>query len=138
MLNENKSNTKNNVQLKKQRIILTTEAFIKKSCDSLFSTQKLQSKSAIFWSPFLESIFQEILTSQPLYKSLIFRGVTTGHHFLSGVYDFCLTKIKKENEVCIEWLIYDFTEFYKVQISYQQLFQSQQIKLDEKWNITEA
>lgn len=132
MQNENKSNLATNVPLKKQRIILTTDAFIEKSCDTLFSTQKFLNKSAMFWSPFLESIFHEILENQPVYKSSIFRGVTTSHHFLTGVYDFCFTKIKRGNEICIEWLIYDFTEFYQIQINYQQLFQIQEM---EKHNL---
>ncbi len=132
MQNENKSNLTTNVPLKKQRIILTTDAFIEKSCDTLFSTQKFLNKSATFWSPFLESIFHEFLANQPIYKSSIFRGVTTSHQFLTGVYDFCFTKIKRGNEICIEWLIYDFTEFYQIQINYQQLFQIQEI---EKHNL---
>lgn len=128
MYNKPKSNFKNKTPLKKQRIILTTEAFIEKSCDTLFSTQKFQNQSATFWSPFLESIFQDFMTNQPTYKSLIYRGVTTSHQFLSGVYDFCFTKIVKGNKICIEWLIYDFTEFYQIQIEYQYLFQTQEIK----------
>lgn len=121
-------NFKESINLKKQRILLTTEAFIEKSCDTLFSTQKFENKSVTFWSPFLESIFYEILATQPLYKSLIFRGVSTCHNFLTGIYDFSITKIKRGNEICVEWLIYDFTEFYQTQINYQQLFQTQEIE----------
>ena len=125
MLNQNESSFK---EQNKQKIILSTEAFIEESCDTLFSTQNFRKHSATFWFPFVESIFQEFLTSQPLYKSLTFRSVTTSHHFLEGVYDFCFTKIKECNEVIVEWLIYDFTEFYNQQINYQQIFQDQQIK----------
>ena len=71
-----------------QLILLDTDAYIRSSCNSIFSTHSLPSGAVTQWFPFLESIFPELLGLQPEDPELRFVKIETPVAEMPGIYDF--------------------------------------------------
>ena len=90
-------------------------------CDNaLFSIDDLPSTSVFEWSPFVESIFPNLLKEDR--KIYTFEKVRTIHDFLNGTYDYSFYKNDgKNNSNQIIWIISDCSKYYDELTREQQL-----------------
>ena len=101
-----------------QFIILNEKGNIIFSDDTLFSVQDLPSTSVFDWSPFVESIFPDLIKKSNQNKIFTFEKVKTIHHFLNGTYDY---SFYKNNQSQIVWVISDCSFFYDQMTKEQQI-----------------
>jgi len=82
------------------------------SCDSLFTTHQLKNQSILPHFPFIESVFEELLTRLKKESIITFKGIETKHNFLPGYYDYAFTVIYANGDKFIQWQIADETDAY--------------------------
>lgn len=111
-----------------QVIVLNEKGKIIQSCDSIFSTTDLAAVPVYQWFPFLESIFESLLTLEVGMPELVFTKVEQPFDLLQGYYDFSFSKIAEGKEVVLLWFIYDYTALYQDLKYHQQLRNELEIK----------
>ncbi len=110
-----------------QLIFLDKNSYVLNSCNTIFNTDVLQSKSAQEWYPFIESIFKDVWN---LDNQIRFAKVETNLPELKGTYDFSFSKVVLDGEEALLWSIYDYTELYKDLLSFQQSRNELEIRRD--------
>jgi len=101
-------------------IILNTEGEIIFSDNTLFSEEDIPSNYIFDWSPFVESIFPQLLKFDK--RVYTFEKVKTIHSFLTGIYDYSFYKNDGKNaEDQIIWVITDCSTFYEKMTRRQQI-----------------
>ena len=95
-----------------QMILLNEHAFIVESCDTLFNTQQLENKPSTEWSPFVESMFDYLVTLPSGTPEILFSRVEEPLEQLKGFYDFTFAPVEIEGQKYILWTIYDYTTLY--------------------------
>ena len=95
-----------------QQIVLTEKGEILKSDNILFSIEKIKNHFVRDYFPFIDSIFDTLLTMHPKDPDLLFECIATKHHFLPGYYDYHFSKKLINKEYFIIWTIIDRTVFY--------------------------
>ena len=98
--------------LLKQTLLLDKDAILLHSCDSLFPISDLKHKNVIPYFPFLESVFDDLLSRLKEDGEVIFQGVETKHAFLPGYYDYRFNLVYQNQKEVIEWQILDTTKTY--------------------------
>jgi|GEM_PF-994254 len=102
-----------------QFLLIDTEGKLVDSCDSLFDTSK-KAEEVKYWMPLLESIVDQILTLELDSPELFLPKIQAPMQELKGFYDFSFSKIEKNDQELILWIIYNNTKIYKDFFSYQQ------------------
>ena len=105
----------------KQTLLLTKEAILLGSGDSLFSTKQYINQKVTSIFPFVESIFDNLLKQLENEAIIVFPAVETKHSFLPGYYDYSFTIKKVNGKELIEWQIIDVTKSYKDMQNQQQI-----------------
>jgi hypothetical protein len=95
-----------------QMILLDKKGNIVESCDTLFNTSELPSRSAIELSPLVESIFDYLLELTSDEPEVSFSKVQSPLAQLSGFYDFTFAPVSLNGIKYILWRIYDHTSLY--------------------------
>ncbi len=95
-----------------QLILLNNRGHVVASCDSIFSTVALRDKPASDWFPFIESIFDSLLSIEVDHPEVRFSKVETHLDILPGSYDYTFTSVHLDGENYILWSIYDYTDLY--------------------------
>ncbi len=103
-----------------QQIVLTEKGKIIKSDNLLFSVEKIKNYPVRDIFPFVDSIFDSLLTLYPKDPDLLFECISTKHHFLPGFYDYNFSKKLINKEYFIFWTIIDRTIFYQLKREKQQ------------------
>ena len=96
----------------KQTLLLTNNAMLLHSCDTLFATDQLIDHNILPCFPFLESVFNELLIRLKTESTIVFKGIETKHDFLPGYYDYVFSFIQSDGHKMIQWQIVDETETY--------------------------
>jgi len=100
-----------------QIILMDRKGQLKASCNALFSTEGLLNASILQWSPFLESIFANLLQID---KPFEFNCVESNIEYLTGFFDYHFQPIEIEGKPYILWVITDKTSIYSRQQEQQQ------------------
>ncbi len=103
-----------------QLILLSDEAHIISSCDSIFTTKELENIAVTTWFPFLESIFDYLMQLTLKSPEVKFSKIETPISQLPGIYDFNFSKILIDEQELLLWTIYDYTNLYEDFKNYQQ------------------
>ena len=98
--------------LVKQTLLISLDAVLLHSCDSLFQTTTLKNRNILPYFPFLESVFEDLVSRLKIERSITFSGVETKHAFLPGYYDYIFNLIYDNKKEIIEWQILDTTTAY--------------------------
>ena len=104
----------------KQTLLLTNNAMLLHSCDTLFATDQLLNQNILPNFPFLESVFKELLIRLKAESTIVFKGIETKHHFLPGYYDYVFSFVQSDKNKVIQWQIVDETETYNAIKTVQQ------------------
>lgn len=96
-----------------QMLLLDENARIVESCETLFNTEKLHRLPVVKWSPFVESIFDYLLTLKSGSPEILFSRVEEPLPELQGFYDFTFGAITIHGKKYIIWTIFDHTNLYK-------------------------
>lgn len=92
-----------------QVILFDQAGFIIESSDTLFKAIEIGQKPVHDHFPFIESIFPLLFKLNEVQH---FPRVEVKSHLLSGVYDFYIKTILKNNNPFVEWIIEDRTNEY--------------------------
>ena len=98
--------------LLKQTLLISKDAILLNSCDSLFVTDNLRNQNIIPYFPFLESVFEDLIYRLKVDGEVVFNGVETKHTFLPGYYDYIFRLMFQDGKEVIEWQILDTTSAY--------------------------
>lgn len=108
-----------------QQILLDQNANIIESDDTLFPTRALYQRSIRTVSPFLKSIWNDVLQLKLGYEEIHFPCVETDFVAQKQWFIYSFSKIILNNEIAILWTIVDYSNMYHSDI------QSQQSKYDQ-------
>jgi hypothetical protein len=104
-----------------QQIYMSVDGSVLVSCDSIFQTSKAKNKMLQNEIPFLQSMWQELITSDfPFYKDFIINGVFLNFGPSKGYFDVHFMKIHLDNQEALFWHLQDKTPHYTKAIKKQQ------------------
>jgi hypothetical protein len=105
-----------------QQIYLSVDGRVLLSCDSIFLTSKAKNKMLQYEIPFLQSLWQNITTSEfPFYKDFNIEGVFLSFGKVKGYFDVHFMKIHLDNQEAVFWHLQDKTPHYTKAIKKQQI-----------------
>ncbi len=103
-----------------QQILLDQNAHIIESDDTLFSTRSLHDNSLKATSPFIKSIWEDVLRLRLDYEEIHFPCVESDFMAQKQWYIYTFSKIILNNEIAILWSIVDYSNMYHSDIQSQQ------------------
>ena len=115
-----------------QTIYLDRSGVLQNSCDSLFSTVGWQKNTILTRFPLLKSIFAGLANMQVGNPTIYIPKVESATGLPEGFYDFSFTCLKVEGEDFIRWVIYDYTQKYRLLQREQQASHNAYIAKDKK------
>ena len=112
-------NTNRKVSNFHQVVLLDEKGSVLESCNSIFNTSEFKGTNICDHFCFLESEFETIKNNKS--NKIAFEKIQTEHPSLPGYYDFVFSRSIIENETCLVWDIFDYTNVYEEYIKVQQL-----------------
>jgi hypothetical protein len=105
-----------------QQIYLSVDGLVLVSCDSIFLTSKAQNARLQYEIPFLQSMWQDLITTDfPFYEDFNIEGVYLNFGPSKGYFDVHFMKILLDNQEALFWHIEDKTPHYTKAIKQQQV-----------------
>jgi len=104
-----------------QIILLKNDGKVRYSCETLISLRDYNSDSLLSTSPFLESIYPQLMLRDTAHKALRYGRMEGPFPGLEGTYDFSFKWVEIHDGKFILWNIYDLSDLYKEIRQAQQL-----------------
>jgi len=119
-----------------QIILLNRTGRVRYSCETLVELRAFKEQSVLEKSPFLESVFPQLLIRRSHEKALRYGRLESPFPGLKGTYDFSFQWVEIHDGNYILWNIYDLSDLYSTIKQAQQQRNEQAISAERLGQIS--